>query len=209
MEAMWTRFLPHMVRIRELLAQGAIGRVTTVHADHGQWFPVDASHRLYAPELGGGALLDLGIYPISFASMVLGTPSSIQAQAVPAFTGVDAQDSIVFGYPSGAQALLHTTLESATPCRAWIGGTDGHIDIEPTWYAATGFTMRTLDGREEHFASSEAVEEGGLGFEAAEVGRCLAAGLTESPILPLAETVAIMEQLDQIRRITGVSTHPV
>ena len=106
MEAMWTRFLPHVAIIRDWLARGVLGDVLTVTADHGQWFAEDAGFRLFAPELGGGALLDLGVYPVSFASMVLGTPSRIVSMSDPAFTGVDAQTSMLFGYDSGAQAVL-------------------------------------------------------------------------------------------------------
>ena len=118
MEAMWTRFLPHVAVIRDWLAQGVLGDVVTVTADHGQWFAEDAGFRLFAPELGGGALLDLGVYPVSFASMVLGTPSRIVAMSDPAFTGVDAQTSMLFGYDSGAQAVLTCTLRAKSPTRA-------------------------------------------------------------------------------------------
>jgi len=106
MEAMWTRFLPHVAVIRDWLARGVLGDVVAVTADHGQWFAEDADFRLFAPELGGGALLDLGVYPVSFASMVLGTPSRIVSLSEPAFTGVDAQTSMLFGYDSGRQAVL-------------------------------------------------------------------------------------------------------
>ena len=108
MEAMWARFLPHMREVRRLLADGVLGEIVTVTADHSQWFVQDASHRLFAPELGGGALLDLGIYPVSFASMVLGAPDRVAAIADPAFTGVDAQTSILLGYESGAHASCST-----------------------------------------------------------------------------------------------------
>ena len=112
MEAMWTRFLPHVAIIRDWLARGVLGDVVTVTADHGQWFAEDAEFRLFAPELGGGALLDLGVYPVLFASMVLGTPSRIVSMSHLAFTGVDAQTSMLFGYDSGAQAVLTCTLRA-------------------------------------------------------------------------------------------------
>ena len=107
MEAMWTRFLPHVVVIRDWLARGALGEIVTVTADHGQWFAEDPEFRLFAPELGGGALLDLGVYPVSFASMVLGTPDRIVSMSDRAFTGVDAQTSMLFGYDSGAPGRAH------------------------------------------------------------------------------------------------------
>jgi predicted dehydrogenase len=112
MEAMWARFLPHTREIRRLLAEGVLGDIVTVHADHAQWFEEDPEFRLFAPELGGGALLDLGIYPVSFASMVLGEPDRVAAIADPAFTGVDAQTSILLGYESGAHAVLNCTLRA-------------------------------------------------------------------------------------------------
>ena len=211
LEAMWTRFLPHTLRIRELLAAGAVGEVRTVVADHGQWFAHDPAHRLFDPGLGGGALLDLGVYPVSWAHMVLGTPSRITAVADPASTGVDAQTSVVLQYPGGAHAVLTSTLEALTPRRAWIAGTEGVIEVDPTFYALTSFTLTRRDGHVERFETPADVvgrrEDGwgkGLRFEAAELARCVAEGLAESPHLPLAETVSIMETMDEIRRQSGI-----
>ena len=115
MEAMWTRFLPHMVEVRRLVAGGELGDIVTVTADHGQWFAKDPSSRLFDAELGGGALLDLGVYPVSFASMILGPPERIVAMIDPAFTGVDGQTSMVFGYAGGAQAVLTCTSAAKSP----------------------------------------------------------------------------------------------
>ncbi len=205
MEAMWTRFLPHVVAVRELLADGALGDVRTVVADHGQWFPRDAEHRLFAPDLGGGALLDLGIYPVSFASMVLGTPTSVTAVSDPAFTGVDAQTSMVLRAGHGRHAVLTTTLSAETANTAVVSGTDGRIDVDSVWYRPVGFTLSRRDGRAMRSERREFPHEGnGLRHQAAEVGRCLAAGLTESPVLPLDETVAIMATLDEVRRQIGL-----
>ncbi len=212
LEAMWTRFLPHVLRLRELLAEGAVGDVRTVVADHGQRFAPDPAHRLYDPAVGGGALLDLGIYPVSWASMVLGAPASVHAVSDPAFTGVDAQTSVVLRYPGGAHAVLTTTLESLTPRRAWIAGTEGTIDVDPTFYAPTSFTLRRDDGHVERYETPDALLVGpvdavgkGLRFEAAELARCVADGLSESPHLPLDETVQIMRTMDEIRRQIGLT----
>lgn len=202
MEAMWARFVPHMVRVRELLADGALGEVRLVTADHCQWFAHDASHRLYAPELGGGALLDLGIYPVSFASMVLGRPSTVTAVGTRAFTGVDATTSVVLTYPTEAQAVLTTTLSALGPNRAAIVGTDARIEIDPVFYAPSSFTLTRRDGSVERFAPAH--EGQGLRHEAAEVMRCLREGRTESDVLPLDETVAVMETLDEVRRQIGL-----
>jgi predicted dehydrogenase len=206
MEAMWSRFLPHFGRVRELLAAGALGDVRVVIADHNQWFARDASHRLFDPALGGGALLDLGVYPVSFASMVLGAPTRVTAVSDLAFTGVDATTSAILQYDSGAHSVLTTSLEVAGPTRAVIVGTDARIEIDGTFYAPTsirligrdGTVLETFDG---------AVEGRGMGGEAAEVMRCMRAGALESDVLPLDETLAIMDTLDEIRRQIGL-TYP-
>ena len=197
MEAMWTRFLPHIAAIRRLLAEGTPGEIVTVTADHGQWFAEDPAFRLFAPELGGGALLDLGIYPVSFASFVLGEPSRVAALADPSFTGVDAQTSILLGYESGAHAVLTCTLRAKSPTRAAIVGTEGRIEIEGDFYAPGAFTLTPRGGEAQRV---EIPYEGGLRYEADEVARCLEEGLPESPLMPLDETVAIMRTMDAVSR---------
>ena len=151
MEAMWTRFLPHIAEIRRLLAEGALGEIVTVTADHGQWFAEDSDFRLFAPALGGGALLDLGIYPVSFASMVLGAPERIVSIVSPAFTGVDGQTSMVFAHAGGAHAVLTCTLAAKTPTRAAIVGTEARIEIDGDFYAPTSFTLIPRTGEETRF----------------------------------------------------------
>jgi predicted dehydrogenase len=203
MEAMWTRFLPHMRRIRQLLDAEVLGDVRTVIADHGQRFlPPDPTSRLYDPALGGGALLDLGIYPLSFASSVLGSPATVTAVSDPTDTGVDAQTSILLRYDGGAHAVLTTTLGAKTPTTASITGTQARIEIEGAFYQPVGFTLHTLSGAVEHFAEPRIGQ--GLRHQAAEVGRCLREGLTESPVIPLDETLAIMRTMDEIRRQIGL-----
>jgi len=194
MEAMWTRFLPHIRHIRELLP--SLGDVVTVTADHGQWFAEDPAFRLFAPELGGGALLDLGIYPVSFASMVLGAPDRVAALATPAFTGVDAQTSMLFGYASGAQAVLSCTLSAVSPTTASIIGTGARIEVDGPFYAPASFTLIPREGERSRF---EYLDEGrGLRHQADEVARLLAAGETESPLMPLDETISIMATMDRV-----------
>jgi predicted dehydrogenase len=201
MEAMWTRFLPHVAVIRDWIARGLLGDLVTVTADHGQWFAEDAEFRLFAPELGGGALLDLGVYPVSFASMILGTPSRIVSISDPAFTGVDAQTSMVFGYQSGAQAVLTCTLRAKSPTRASIVGTEARIEIDGNFYAPATATLIPRQGEPTRFAS---VDEGrGMHHEADEVARRLAAGDLESPLMPLSETISIMETMDAVRAQAG------
>ena len=196
MEAMWTRFLPHMTMIRSWLERGVLGDVVTVTADHGQWFAEDAEFRLFAPELGGGALLDLGVYPVSFASMVLGTPSRIVSVIDAAFTGVDAQTSMLFGYDSDAQAVLTCTLRAKSPTRAAIVGSDARIELEGDFYAPATVTLVPRKGDPTRV---ESVHEGrGLRHEADEVARRLAAGDVESRLMPLDETISIMETMDRV-----------
>jgi predicted dehydrogenase len=196
MEAMWTRFLPHIAEIRRLLAEGALGDIVTVTADHGQWFVKDPDFRLFAPELGGGALLDLGVYPVSFASMVLGQPDRIVSLIDPAFTGVDGQTSMLFGYASGAQAVLTCTSSAKSPTRGAIVGTDARIEIDGDFYAPTSFTLITRTGERTYFDSQS--EGKGLWHEADAVARCLHEGLLESPLMPLDESVSIMQTMDAV-----------
>ena len=209
MEAMWTRHLPRTLAIRELVESGRIGDVVLVTAEHGQWFADDPEFRLFAPELGGGALLDLGIYPVSWAHMVLGPPARIAALSDPAFTGVDGQTSMILQYPGGAHAVLTTTLRGQSECHATIVGREGRIEIDGVFYRPGSFRLVPRVGREDGEPEVFTFEEPGHGlrYQAAEVGRCLRAGLTESPRLPLDETVAIMETLDEVRRQIGL-TYP-
>ncbi|SHF51694.1 Predicted dehydrogenase [Jatrophihabitans endophyticus] len=203
MEAMWTRFLPHVTRLREILAAGTLGDVVYVTAEHGQWFPRDPHHRLFAPELGGGALLDLGIYPVSFAQLVLGAPSDVTAVSTPAFTGVDATTSMVLRYPSGAHAVLTTSLAAKSDNPAVIHGSEARLEVDGWFYTPT--SMRVVSRDEEVLEVFETPPGGrGMEHQAAEVNRCLRAGLTESPLLPLDETSAIMGVLDEVRRQIGL-----
>lgn len=202
MEAMWTRFLPHVLEIRELLASGTLGDVVSVVADHGQWFAEDAGHRLFAPALGGGALLDLGVYPVSFCSMVLGTPSRVTAVGTTAFTGVDAQTSVLLEHDSGTHGVVTTTLASSTATTAVVNGTQARVEIDGPFYAPASYTVVDRKGHRDRHPST--FEGHGLRMQAAEVGHCLRAGLTESPVMPLDETVSIMRTLDECRRQTGI-----
>ncbi|MBT2584833.1 Gfo/Idh/MocA family protein [Arthrobacter sp. ISL-95] len=203
LEAMWTRFLPHMIRIRELIAAGTIGEVRKVVATHNQSLPKDPAHRLNDPALGGGALLDLGIYPISFAFDVLGTPATIKASASMSATGVDRQTAAIFEYANGAQALVDCELDAASPNRAMVIGTEGWIDIEHTWYNPVPFTVFAVDGavveRYEQPVSSR-----GMQYQAAELERLIRSGETAGTILPPAESVAIMAAMDEIRKQIGL-----
>jgi predicted dehydrogenase len=198
MEAMWTRFLPHVIEMRRLVAEGALGDLVAVYADHGQWFAPDPENRLFAPQLGGGALLDLGVYVVSFASMVLGGPDRVVALVDPAFTGVDGQTSILLGHPTGTQAVLTCTSAARTATRATIVGTRARIESDERFYGPGGFTLIPRDGEGEPARCDPPSRGRGLWYQAAEVARCLQQGLTESPTMPLDETIAVMETMDAV-----------
>ena len=203
MEAMWTRYLPHMIRIREVVASGALGDIRIVMADHTQKISDDPAHRLNALELGGGALLDLGIYPISFAWDILGEPLAITASARLGETGADTEVATIMSHASGALSTSISGSRSAGPNTASIIGTEGRIDIASVWYNATSFRLVAPDGRTlEEYAS--AIKGRGMQFQALAAERLVAAGLTDSDVLPIDETVAIMSTLDEIRELIGV-----
>jgi predicted dehydrogenase len=201
MEAMWTRFFPVMARIREAIGEGEIGEVRLVHADFGFRAGVNPEGRLFSPALAGGGLLDVGVYPISLASMLLGKPDRVAGLATLGETGVDESAAIALGYPTGALASLTTGVRVNTPHTAFICGTDGSVSIPSPWWVPERATVRRS-------ASSTDFEEpraaSGFEYEIAEAGRCIREGLQESPILPLSETIAIMETMDSLRALWGV-----
>lgn len=198
MEAMWTRHLPHVHAIRELIARGEIGDVVSVQADHGQL--LTHVERMWNPALAGGALLDLGIYPIAFAHDILGVPDRISASGRLRDTGVDGQVSMVFDYPT-AQAILTSTMEARTPNVALVSGTEGFIEVHDTFYTPTAFTVTRRDGTSWTYDGDV---PNGFQYEAAEVARRVAAGDTESPLMTLDQSVEIMEMMDEIRSQIGL-----
>ncbi|WP_308493441.1 Gfo/Idh/MocA family protein [Microbacterium terrisoli] len=203
MEAMWTRYLPHMRRIHELLDAGALGEVRTVFADHTQSLPTDPAHRINALKLGGGALLDLGIYPVSFVCDILGAPTSVLAQARLGETGADTEVATIFTHAGGAVSTTLSSSRAAGPNTAHIVGTDARIDIDRVWYCPTTFRLSAPDGTViEEFSSR--VDGRGMQYQALAAEEIIAAGDRDSAILPIDESVAIMATLDKIRRQIGV-----
>jgi len=207
LEAMWTRYLPHMLRLREIIAAGTIGDVRIVIADHSQKLPSDPGHRINDPELAGGALLDLGIYPVSFAWDIFGQPTSVLASSTPTATGVDAETHILLGFDGGGHAVLSCSLDTAGPNTASVIGTDGWIELDSVWYAPTGFTVYSSDGTVvERF--DETVNTRGMQFQAAELERLAEERAVAGTILPPAESALIMGTLDEIRRQIGLEYPP-
>ena len=196
-EAMWSRFLPHYRKLRELVEQGDLGEIISISADHGQNLPLPKYYRLHAPELAGGALLDLGIYPISFAYYLLGKPQSVVAKAEFTPTGVDSQTSMIFRYDTGAHANLTTTLLAKTPCTATVVGTKGTIFIDGDFYTPTSMRLKKVDGSVVEFPKQ--YEGHGLREQAIEFAALLQAGKKESDLMSLDDTQSIMETMDEIR----------
>jgi predicted dehydrogenase len=203
LEAMWTRFLPHMVRIREIVASGILGKIYSVVADHTRDLPGDPAHRLNALELGGGALLDLGIYPISFAWDILGKPEEIKAMARFKDTGADAEVATIFRHAGGAISTTISSSDNGGPNVALILGTLARIEIASTWYMPTSF--RVIDREEKVILEySSKVEGRGMQYQADEVERLAAAGKCAGDILPPEQSVSIMQTLDAIRAQIGL-----
>lgn len=202
MEAMWTRFLPHIAQIKEIIAAGTLGEIHTVIADHGQYIPYERAARLWEPELGGGALLDLGIYSLTIAHLVLGNPSQIQAQATLTDKKVDLQTSMILTYPSGAHALLSCTMAVRSSVSAVIAGEKARIEIDGSFYAPTAFRVITRDGEVTEYPKN--YQGGGLREEAREFARVVQSGEIESPLMPHATSLELMRQMDEIRRQIGV-----
>lgn len=201
MEAMWTRYVPMMARIREILAAGTIGEVRAVSADHTQSISTDPAHRLNALELGGGALLDLGVYPISFVWDVLGAPTTIQASGRIGETGADTEVATVMTHASGAVSTTMSSSRGAGPNTAHIVGSRARIDIDRTWYNQTTFTVTSSDGSViERY--EEAIDGRGMQFQALALENAVATGV--APLLSIDESTEIMRTLDEIRRQIGV-----
>jgi predicted dehydrogenase len=202
MEAMWTRFLPLVVRVREVIADGGIGDVRTVTADLGFVAPRDPRHRLWDPALGGGALLDLGVYPVAFAQMVLGEPDTVVAHGSLSPERVDAEAGLLLGWDGGARALLDMSLIAHSPGVATIVGTAGRLDLPPRFHHPNRLVHTRADGSVEEYEHDH--EGRGYVPMLRTVQDCLRAGRTESQAMPLADTVAVMRILDRALRLLGV-----
>ncbi|MEM9773057.1 MAG: Gfo/Idh/MocA family oxidoreductase [Chloroflexota bacterium] len=203
MEAMWSRYLPVMQRVRQILADRVIGDVIQLTADFGFHNSFNPAHRLYSPELGGGALLDIGVYPVSMASMMFGTPSQIYTMAHLGESGVDENAAIIFGYDNNlAISVITTTMRVQSHRSAIINGTKGRIRLPEPWWKTETFTLEIHGGETTEIAVP--IIGNGYNYQAVEVGRCLREGLLESDIMPLEETLSVMQTLDNIRAQWGL-----
>jgi predicted dehydrogenase len=203
MEAMWTRFQPAVVRLRDLIADGAIGEVRSVQADLGVQRDFDPTDRLFALELGGGALLDLGVYVVSFAQMLLGDPDTVDAAGSRFETGVDAEASLLLGYADGRSATLMTSLRNPLPGQARVYGTAGWIDVLPRFHHPQTIVLHRAGAEAEDITLPQ--RGGGYSHELIEVTECLRAGRSESAVMPLADTLAVQHVLEQAAGQLGVT----
>ena len=199
MEAVWMRANPLILRAQEMVARGVIGDVVAVHADFSIELAFDPTHRLYDLANGGGALLDLGVYPINFAWLFLGRPDTQQVLGTLSPTGSDATVALQWGYASGATAQLRCSTTAWTPGRATISGTAGSISVEPWFLNPERLVVTTSKGETRIEGEGTA-----YGPQIEEVERCLREGLLESPLAPQADTIAILELIDQARADLGV-----
>ena len=202
MEAMWSRYLPQASVIRTLIADGALGEIHSVVADHGQAIPDYPNHRLHRPELGGGALLDIGIYPLQFDSMVLGAPRGIVAVGAMTGSGVDAYSSIILSHEGVAQSTITTSILTHTPNTASISGTAGRIELDPFFFTPTTFRLYEAEifGASMEWSDPTGIASfAALSWEATALATYVGEGRSESPLHTLAETVSILATIDEVR----------
>ncbi len=201
-EAMWTRFLPAMVQLREWLKEGRIGQLKQIHASFG--VPISNTPRIYDPKLAGGALLDLGIYPLSFVSMVMQgkRPSAIQAFCELLDTGVDASSIIHMKYPGRVMADVKCCCVHDLPNDAWVIGSEGSIHVPANMFQAQAVQLKV--GEETEIRDYPGEDKEAFRFQIEEVNQCIREGRLESEIMPLNETVMIAELMDALRAQWGV-----
>lgn len=202
MEGMWTRCNPAVIRLRELIDEGAIGQVRSVHGDLTAYREYDPADRLFNPELGGGAVLDLGVYVVSFAQQILGVPDTVAAHAGFLPHGVEGEVSMLLGYADGRSATLAVSFTTHGPGRLMILGTTGWIDVHPRFHRAATFTLWRGTSPE------TMIYDSGYHHEITHVGECLAQGRTESPLVPLDDTIAVQAILDKVLTAIGRGTPP-
>ena len=202
MEAMWTRFMPALGEVKRLIAAGEIGSVHQVVADFGFTASFGPEHRVFNPELGGGALLDLGIYPLSIAASLLGPVLDVKAQAEMGPTGVDVQTGFTLKHAGGGMSVCSCSFQARTPGELTVSGSRGHIRMNTMFHRARSITVALDDG------STRTIDTPYLGngyvHEVLEAQRCFREGLIESPGMTHAETLALMEVMDEIRRQIGL-----
>jgi predicted dehydrogenase len=202
MEGMWTRFFPLMGELRRLLSEGAIGEPRMLTADFGFRDEFDPRSRKFDPDLGGGALLDVGVYCISLASHLFGAPSEVAGVGHLGETGVDEQAAAILRHEAGRLSVLSFATRTGTPQEATVMGTEGYVKIHSNWWRPKALTLHR-PGEEERLVEAPVIGNG-FNYEAAEVMRCLREGRAESDVMPLDETLSVMRTMDEIRAAWGL-----
>ncbi len=202
MEALWSRFMPGIEKALELIQSGVIGKVVSVKADFGFKAPLLPENRLFDKKLGGGALLDIGIYPLFLSYLILGKPTTIKASAIFGSTGVDEQCGMVLTYADGQIALLDSTLQAKTDCIGLIQGETGQIRIHSRFHETMGISLVPEDQEPTEFDFTRTTH--GYDYEIRHVMQCLADGRTESPLWSLDDSLNLMDLLDAIRAEAGI-----
>ncbi|MEO6962538.1 MAG: Gfo/Idh/MocA family oxidoreductase [Puia sp.] len=205
MEAFWTKFLPHYQKTQAMLREGALGDVKNFLANFGFIPNAPVPQRLFDPVLGGGTLLDIGVYNVFMAISVLGRPDDIEARMTPASTGVDEQCAVLFKYENGALAQLFSSFSTNLATEADISGTRGRIRLTHRFYEP-GTSIEFYPGRADSKQVLDVPRKPGIGYhyEARHVGECLRKGLTESPVMTFTDSLLLMDTLDRIRKIAGI-----
>jgi dihydrodiol dehydrogenase / D-xylose 1-dehydrogenase (NADP) len=202
MEAMWTRFIPLVVKLRSMLAQNIIGEVRMLQADFCFRAPFNPVGRLFNPELGGGALLDIGVYPLNLASMIFGPPERMTGMAHMGKSGVDEQNAILMGYSDGRIATLYSSNRIDSPIEAVILGSKGSIRLHRFMHHPERMTLISAGNPDKTIHMP--IDGYGYGYEAEEVMNCIRTGKTESSIMPLNETLTIVKTMDALREQWGL-----
>jgi predicted dehydrogenase len=203
MEAMWTRFMPALAEVRRIVASGEIGAAHQVVADLGFKADVGPAHRLFSPALGGGALLDLGIYPLSVAAALLGPVDSVRAQAKMGATGVDVETGFTMKHRDGGMSVCSCSLQARTPCELTVSGELGYVRMHTRFHRTESLSVVLADGSSRSVATP--FIGNGYVHEAIEAQRCFSAGLVESPVITHDDTLALMGVMDEVRRQIGLA----
>ncbi len=202
MEALWSRFLPGMIKAKELISQGVIGEVITMDADFGMNFPLDPNHRLFNPYLAGGVLLDIGIYPLFLSLFMFDKPKVLKAHSLLDDNSIDHTTSMITQHSNGTICNLTGTTRTNRPVKATFYGSKGKLEFDNWWFTPVNFTVELEGQKKREYKFPPMVN--GYEYEAIEAMRCLNEGLNESEIMPHSFSLLIMETMDEIRQQCGI-----
>lgn len=203
MEALWSRFIPHIIKAKEIIDSGELGEIKFLTCDFGLNSPFNPNHRHYNRELIGGSLLDIGIYPVFLSLFLLGKPKTIQSLAILGSTQVDISCSMTFQYEKELMVVLYSTFKAQTDVVAKIYGTKGILEFDRWWFCPAKI-YRTTDNGEKELIPIE-ITGNGYNYEAEEVGKCLLEGKKQSNLFSWENSLELIDTLDFIRKQCGIS----